>query len=265
MDNLLELAQSIADKRQELGISREQLAAKTRVPLAFIITFEEGRHDELPDSAYSNGFVRIICKQLGIPAPALAATKIQLQTRIATDIFHGRRRKSLALPNKRHTYRMLSALMFLLPIVAGILILVFGGQSWFTNNKQAITTAQTAPHSPIVESAAVDQPNASRTAATAATTDDIAPPLTPTSEQQVRLMVHYPTEVKIKLDGTQQTQTTLLPREYVFNFKEESEFTILDTNAMTVSFNGEVITNIERFGKHRTLVFRTTESNDANY
>ena len=251
MSELLEIAQRIKDKRQALGISREQLADQTRVPLTFIIALEEERHEELPEAVYSNGFVRIISKHLDIEASTLTATKINLQTNMASDLFQARKRKRLSLPTKRHTYRLISASLFLLPIAASIVILVFGGNSWFVST----------PKPPIasLEDTSVEV-KADNTSADEDTTESAV-----TQEQQVQLTVHVPTEVQITVDGEQLTNEILLPRVHVFKFKEESEFIISDTSAMTVSFNGETISNLKRLGKRRTLVFRSTQPEHANY
>ena len=264
MNELLELAQQIKEKRQELGISREQLSEQTRVPLPFIIALEEERHDELPDLVYSNGFVRIVSKHLGIEPPTLATTNINLQTKMATDLFHARKRKRLILPTKKHTFRLISASLLLLPIAASVVILVLGGKSWFVATPEQTPAATTLanPTNTTDTPDIADLVDMSKPKETVNTQAEIVAPAT---EQQVQLNVHFPTEVQVKIDGDQRAKEILLPRVHIFKFKDESEFILSDTSAISVSFNGETISNLERLGKRRTLVFRSTASEHANY
>lgn len=268
MSELLELAKRVKEKRQELGISRQQLSEQTRVPLSFIIALEEEQHDKLPDTVYSNGFVRIISKHLNIEPPALAATNVNLQTKMASDLFHTRKRKRLVLPTKKHTFRLISASLLLLPIAASVVILIVGGKGWFATESDqapAETTLDIAANTSSTTD--TEQEKAEDLLETKETTQaKQAEEVANTDEQQVQINVHFPTEVQIKIDGNQRDKEILLPRVHTFKFKDESEFVLSDTSAITVSFNGETISNLERLGKRRTLVFRSTAASEhANY
>ncbi|MDW7711388.1 MAG: helix-turn-helix domain-containing protein [Deferrisomatales bacterium] len=57
--------------REEAGLSRQDLAETTRVPLRHLEALEEERWDSLPRGVIGRGFVRLVAKDLGLPAEEL--------------------------------------------------------------------------------------------------------------------------------------------------------------------------------------------------
>jgi len=57
-------------RREALGLTREQVAEATRIPLAHVQAIEEGRFGDLPAGPYAEAWVRAIQVHLGLP-PAI--------------------------------------------------------------------------------------------------------------------------------------------------------------------------------------------------
>lgn len=64
----------LASGRERAGMTLEDVAAVTRIPLRSLRALEEDRLDDLPAPAYVRGFVISYCRAVGMdPDPALAA------------------------------------------------------------------------------------------------------------------------------------------------------------------------------------------------
>ena len=58
-------------KREQLGLSLQDVAHKTRIPVASLIALEEEDYDAVGSHVYSSGFLRLYCTFLGLdPAAA---------------------------------------------------------------------------------------------------------------------------------------------------------------------------------------------------
>ncbi len=68
--------------RLELGCSRHEAAAKTKIPERYIARFEDGAYDKLPDDVYSKIFLKVYCKFLGLDVPSIVAQQKQERQRI---------------------------------------------------------------------------------------------------------------------------------------------------------------------------------------
>ncbi len=67
--------------RTELGCSRHEAAAKTKIPERYIARFEDGAYDKLPDDVYSKIFLKVYCKFLGLDVPSIVAQQRQERLR----------------------------------------------------------------------------------------------------------------------------------------------------------------------------------------
>jgi cytoskeletal protein RodZ len=64
----LQLGQYLREARERAGLSLEQLAERTRVRLENLAALEREDLEELPADAYVRGFVKIVCRELRLPA-----------------------------------------------------------------------------------------------------------------------------------------------------------------------------------------------------
>jgi cytoskeleton protein RodZ len=62
------LGDYLREAREKAGLSLEQLAERTRVRLENLVALETENLDELPADAYVRGFVKIVCRELRLPA-----------------------------------------------------------------------------------------------------------------------------------------------------------------------------------------------------
>lgn len=71
-EQLKEVVAHLRQAREERSVRVEELAAYTRIRLAFLYALEEGRFEELPEPIYVQGFIRHYADALGLDGTALA-------------------------------------------------------------------------------------------------------------------------------------------------------------------------------------------------
>ncbi len=71
-EQLKEIGAYLRQVRQEKSIRIEQLTAQTLIRQAFLEALEEGRHEELPEPIFVQGFIRRYGDALGLDGTALA-------------------------------------------------------------------------------------------------------------------------------------------------------------------------------------------------
>jgi len=76
-----DLGRYLASGRERAGLSTEQVAKTTRIPIRFIEAIEGERLDELPGPVYARGFVSTCCRALGLDeSPAMEMLAARLRT-----------------------------------------------------------------------------------------------------------------------------------------------------------------------------------------
>ncbi|KAB8315689.1 helix-turn-helix domain-containing protein [Tolypothrix campylonemoides VB511288] len=73
-EQLKEVVAHLREVREEKSIRLEELAAYTRIRLAFLEAIEEGRFEVLPEPVYVQGFIRRYGDAMGLDGAALAKT-----------------------------------------------------------------------------------------------------------------------------------------------------------------------------------------------
>lgn len=74
VEQLQEIGAHLRQKRQELSIPIEEIAAKTLIRLGILKAIEEGQFDQLPEPIFVQGFIRRYGDVLGLDGAALAKT-----------------------------------------------------------------------------------------------------------------------------------------------------------------------------------------------
>lgn len=95
--------------RTELGCSRYDAAAKTKIPERYIARFEDGAYDKLPDDVYAKIFLKVYCKFLGLDVPTIIA--LQRQERLRAAAPH---KSAAGTAVKRHPTRAIPAWQMLI-------------------------------------------------------------------------------------------------------------------------------------------------------
>ncbi|BAC09049.1 helix-turn-helix domain-containing protein [Thermosynechococcus vestitus] len=72
-EKLAEIGAFLHDKRLELGLSLEEVAAKTLVRQSILAAIENGSLNELPEPVYTQGFIRRFADALGLDGKTIAA------------------------------------------------------------------------------------------------------------------------------------------------------------------------------------------------
>ena len=246
-DTTQTLAELLRTARTQHGYSCSQLAAATRVPLAFITAIETEDSAALPKAVFCRGFLRIIARHLHLePTPLLAAytelhpTPAASRPLLSTnDVLIGQH-NTIARPCRKP---------LLLITLAGVLLsgVAFYFLHWRTTNLPETSAPTTlADNEPPVTSAEVFP-----LPLPTATTPAPAP-----VRQQLRLQVIRPLQVEIAIDDGEPERRMLLPQSYEFEFEQRAQLTIADTTAVKLWFNGEVLGNLARGGRQRVLIFK---------
>ncbi len=93
------LANYLTTGRERAGMTLEDVAAITRIPVSSLKALEEGRIEDLPAPAYVRGFVIAYCRTVGLdPEPALAALADYWRTRRSSRPARDRASASEAMP-----------------------------------------------------------------------------------------------------------------------------------------------------------------------
>ncbi|MCM0589685.1 MAG: helix-turn-helix domain-containing protein [Gloeotrichia echinulata IR180] len=110
-EQLQEISIHLRQVRQEKSMRIEEIAAKTRIRLAFLQALEAGRFEDLPEPIYVQGFIRRYGDALGLDGIAIAQT-------FATHIFPIHANNSHILDKKRSIYIPLFVPYILLLVLA---------------------------------------------------------------------------------------------------------------------------------------------------
>ena len=156
----------LRQRREELGLSLNDLAASTRVRKTYLQALEEENLQMLPGAAYAVGFLRIYARQLGLPVESLIATLAANETledhpalpSMGGDLPRGARKGRRKKP--------LSRLLLLLLLC--LLLLLAGGYLYFRSHARPpqATPVAVAPPENSPSSQPAPQPGSRRSPAT---------------------------------------------------------------------------------------------------
>ena len=71
-DDVVSVGQQLRDAREALGLSIEDVAATTRIPMRHLASLEIGDWDQLPASTYSIGFAKNYAAAVGLDKAEIA-------------------------------------------------------------------------------------------------------------------------------------------------------------------------------------------------
>lgn len=66
MGRLTELGKFLREKREEKGMSLEELQTATKIQKRYLVAIEEGNYDVLPGSFYARAFIKNYCEAVGL-------------------------------------------------------------------------------------------------------------------------------------------------------------------------------------------------------
>ena len=114
--------------RKEKGLSREDIARITRIPLKFITALEEEDFDSLPEMVFVRGFVRTYCSEVGLsPDPILSQLKRDGQSKPVTPVLMGSTTiNPMGMTTGTGTHKRQSRMGIALILLVFVLGLIFG-------------------------------------------------------------------------------------------------------------------------------------------
>jgi len=116
------IGRTLRSARQAKGMSRQQLHARTLVPLYQIQALEDGCLEKLPEDVYLRGFIRQLANALELDGPALVRSLSEATTSVVPSWYRDRASGGKVLP--LHLYAGYTA------VVAGAI----GGMSWMSHH-----------------------------------------------------------------------------------------------------------------------------------
>ena len=238
----------LGQARQEKGISLEEIATKTFIPLRLLTAIEVGRLDLLPEPIFVQGFIRRFATEVGLDGPALAKEFSVEPPTAPVDVVPTTPAATGEAPAERPTW---------LPLLgAGLVLAALMGVALAMSRSQQPNAPAQVKSSP----ATVKPTIAPKVAATAAASPTPAPSLapspiaaepspTPSATASPTLTAAGPVEVKLSLSAeswvTIETDGKLayegnLPKGSQKVFQAQQQIVVSTGNAggVSASFNG---------------------------
>lgn len=206
-------------RREELGLSLNDLAASTRIRRTYLQALEEENLRMLPGVAYSIGFLRIYARQLGVPVEPLLAALAGDETLGENDVLPmlggDLPRGTKKTKGKRKLGRLLVLLILLLLVTMGYLYLknrppVISPPPAISSPESSSSTraAQKSAVEPLVAVQPAPVPAAGQGQPAAAPAEL---PVIPATGAVVRMLPVAAGTMKVSLDNQEVREYQLLP------------------------------------------------------
>lgn len=218
--NQLRFGASLRQRREELRLSLDDVAARTRIRKTYLQALEEENLGALPGIAYTIGFLRIYARQLGLPAEPL------LSSLAGTEADDDRGVLPLtggegSQPSRRNKKKgkggrlLLLLLILVLAAAAAIYVLMKPGAPVVTAPQTTAAPPETAP---IAEAARPKPQVIPSAAAPPATPEQPVVPMTelpvlPAGGAVVRMLPGSAGIMKVSLDNQEVREYQLLPEQ----------------------------------------------------
>ena len=207
-------------RREELGLSLNDLAASTRIRKTYLQALEEENLRMLPGVAYSIGFLRIYARQLGVPVEPLLAALAGDETLGENDVLPmlggDLTRGAKKTKGKKKLGRLLVLLSLLLLATVGYLYLKKRPQA-ISPPPAPISSPESSSSTRAAQKSAVEPLVAAQPAAVPATGQGqpaAAPvelPVIPATGAVVRMLPVAAGTMKVSLDNQEVREYQLLP------------------------------------------------------
>jgi cytoskeleton protein RodZ len=214
----------LRQRREELGLTLNDMAVRTRVHKTYLQALEEENLRQLPGTAYAIGFLRIYARELGLPvAPLLTGLQggETLDEDAESTAAGGGHRQSIRSKRRKGSGRRLLVWLFLLGLAVAGYFYWQPGRSPAPPPSSPVVTKQPAtppaqPQPPLVV-APVEPGTGPEPAATAA----IEFPAIPAGGAVVRMIPIAPGTLKVSLDNQEVREYQLQP-DQALNWKVSS-------------------------------------------
>jgi cytoskeleton protein RodZ len=232
----------LSQTRQEKGISLEEIATKTFIPLRLLTAVEAGRLDLLPEPIFVQGFIRRFATEVGLDGPALAKEFSVAPPTAPVEVLH-QEAPEVAASGEPSAERPAW-----LPLLgAGLILATLVGVAIALNRpKPADVPAQvkSAPKPSALPKVADTKATDPKSSSAAASPNPIAdsmpsPTASPTGPVEVKLNLTDESWVSIETDGKLAYEGTL-PKGTKKVLKAQQKIIVNTGNAggVSASFNG---------------------------
>jgi len=130
------ISQLLKEKREELGLSVEQLAQQAKVPRSIVEAFERKDWDSLPEPVYVKGFLKKLCRVLGLDEKEIVDmfSSCELSRRSAPEI------KRVSVTREK-SFRVPVIFVILLALFLGGALFLYWGKPWFYKRGSSAVTS----------------------------------------------------------------------------------------------------------------------------
>lgn len=219
--NQLRFGASLRQRREELKLSLDDVAASTRIRKTYLQALEEENLGALPGIAYTIGFLRIYARQLGLPAEPLLsslagtdADDLAVLPSVGGDYSQPSRKGKR---KGRGGRLLLVLLMLLLAAVAATYIFMKPGVSVVSTPQETTAPPESSPVPAAAQPQPQPQANVPAAAPQAAPEQPVVPvaelPVLPGGGAVVRMLPVSAGIMKVSLDNQEQREYQLLPEQ----------------------------------------------------
>lgn len=191
---LAEIGASLQEKRQELGLPLDEIAAKTMIRQSILEAIEAGTIAHLPEPIYTQGFIRRFADALGLEGKIIAS-EYPTETHVYTVEKKEERPRRLPTPQLRPIHLYLAYFFLVVGSVAALAYI-------FKPTTQGIADGDTPPET-------TSTPEASPAPTTPPETVQISPSPSPEASPpatdqpvQVGLTLEGDSWIEVEVDGT---------------------------------------------------------------
>jgi cytoskeletal protein RodZ len=178
-----EVGQLLRQRREEVGISLEEIETQTRIRVKYLLALEEARYDDLPTPGHVHGFLRNYAQCLGLDmeeVEALYARDRAARPGFVPRIFHP---QNISLMPKRPLLRADLVLAIVIVVLVAALGFLFWQYGWPMLQPVLARTGVLAPTATATQTATRPAPTQTRQVAPTRTVAATATALAETSTE----------------------------------------------------------------------------------
>ena len=267
------LSVTLKKKREESGISVDELAEKTKISHYNIKQLELGHYDLLPNTVFLRGYVKSICKVLGLEEKELLEELEQEVEGFEEKLIKGSNNEILSplgSKEKRSINHRPSVWLVFLNyrysyhiMVVAILLGVFLLYKYLPKQPTHSTLSEESSFSSVTtpEGSVVEPPVSIEEQHQEVFSSTTAPSLEASSKElvealsSIKLTISAPLKINIIVDQEVEEARSFLEGEYTLNFDEKISLWVEDISKVKIDYSGKELSYPNENGQKRRIVF----------
>ncbi len=283
-DKQSNLSSLLKEKREEMGISVEQLAKMTKISYYNITQLELGHFEQLPNKVFVRGYVKAICKALNLNEVDLLKNFDEEIENFSRNLLKGSQNEILSPLNNKtgrsvvkgglsfkgiFTHKYFYGVVLLLMVVG--LFIVYHNHSNSTPNssfsevgeekvQDSMSSTDEDPslwgESSQQGSLSVSSQGLEESVSSGEPTgSDVTKGINTETLSSLELSVIAPLKISVRVDQGKEEAKDFTTGHYNFNFKDKIDFWIDDLSKIKISYQGKELAYPNMNGQKRRLIF----------